>query len=330
MALLRSDFTRLLQQQLVDIFWENYTEVGSVWRALFSEQSINTPYVERQSLLGMGDLVEKGENEPFSYDQPTVGWPILGSVKSFGKAMAFSRELYDDSQFLNLFGESVAQIAQNYDRTRDRYYAQFLNYGALTAGHRVFNATVPGVIVDPTGDFIYDGKPLFAGTAQAHPSLMSDRTFSNYDTLDLTLENIQKVYTKMTVDNAYDEQGNKIVISPDTIVVPQELELEALALMNQEYVAQDATTGIGGASARRNPFYRKFRIIVWPHLTTADGWFMIQRGYGLRALIRQQPEIEVWEDPETKQMRASVYCRFGAYADSWRHLFANNIPQAIA
>lgn len=325
MAMLRNDFTRLLQVQATEIFWENYTEVAPVWRNFFSERTITTPYVESQSMLGMGDLVEKPENTPFAYDTPTMGWPILGSVRSYGKAVAFSKELYDDSQFRNLFLDLVAQLSENYPRTRDRFYAQFFNNGALKAGDRVFDATVPGVKQDATGGFIYDGRPLFASGDQAHPALMNQgATYSNYAALELTQENIEKVYKDMTINNAYDEQGNKIVLRPDTLVVPQELELKALGILNAEYTA--TTSGV--ASTIRNPMYRKFRVVVWPHLTDADGWFMIQRGKGFKALLRQDPLINVWIDNETMQYRASVWCRFGGYVDNWRYAYACNTPTA--
>lgn len=325
MALLRTDFTRLLQQQATEIFWENYTEVAPVWRNFFSETNITTPYVEKQSMLGMGDLVEKPENEPFVYDTPTMGWPILGSVRSYGKAVSFSAELYDDTQFRGLFTDMVQQIAQNYGRTRDRFYAQFFNNGAFATGDRVFDATVPGVKQDATGGFIYDGRPLFAQESNGHPALMNQgQTYANYAALSLTQANLEAVYKKMTIDNAYDEQGNKIILRPDTLVVPQELELHAQGILNAEYTATDS----GVASTIRNPMYRRFRIVVWPHLTDPDGWFLIQRGQGFKALLRQDPLINVWYDDETMQWRGSVWCRFGGYVDNWRYAFACNTPTA--
>lgn len=325
MAMLRNDFTRLLTNRATEIFWENYKEVAPVWRNFFSEVNIETPYVEKQSMLGMGDLVEKPENTAFAYDTPSMGWPILGSVRSYGKAVAFSAELYSDTQFMGLFTDLVAQISQNYPRTRDRFYAQFFNKGALEAGDRVFDATVPGVKTDATGGFIYDGKPLFADADNGHPALMNQgQTYANYAALELTQENLEAVYKKMTIDNAYDEQGNKIILRPDTLVVPQELELKAIGILNAEYTA----TSAGVASTIRNPMYRRFQLVVWPHLTDADGWFLIQRGYGFKALLRQDPIIDVWVDNETKQYRGSVFCRFGGYVDNWRYAFACNTPQA--
>ena len=324
MAMVRSDFTRLLQQEMSELFWDTYTEVTPVWQTLFTERPITTPYVERQSMLGMGDLEEKKENEPFSYDTPTAGWPVLGAVRSFGKAVAFSYELYNDSQFRGLFAEVVSQIAENYPRTRDRYFANIFNQGALINGHGVFNNTIAGVKADPTGNFIYDNKPLFAAEGNGHPALMSSQLFANYMALSLTCENLVQVYNAMTINNAYDEQANKIVLNPDTLVVPQELKLQAMQVLNTEFLP--TTSGV--ASTQRNPLYRAFDLVVWPHLTDRDGWFLVQRKKGMTVLTRQAPTIDVWTDPETKQYKASIYCRFGAYVDNWRYAFACNTQQS--
>ena len=324
MALLRNDFTRLLQRQMVELFWENYTEVSPVWQTLFEESNTDDPYVEKQSMIGMGDLEEKKENEAFAYDTPTEGWPVLGSVKPFGKAVAFSHELYTDSQFRGLFSDVVVQMAENYPRTRDRYFARVFNEGALLTGSAVFDGTVPGVKKDPTGGLIYDSRPLFAAAPNGHPALMNQgASYANYMALNLTVENLITAYNAMTINNAYDEQGNKIVLRPNTLVVPQELEMTARQVLNTQFLP---TSG-GVASTQINPLYRAFALVVWPHLTDPEGWFLVERKKGLKVLNRQAPIIDVWVDPETKQWKASIYTRFGCYVDNWRYAFACNTRQ---
>jgi len=325
MAFERTDFTRLLQRRIVEMFWENYTEVDPVWMSLFTEDKTDEPFVEKQSMLGMGDLEEKKENEAFAYDTVSEGWPIIGSVKSFGKATAVSYELYKDSEFRNLFGDFVQQMAENYPRTRDRYFANVFNNGALLTGTKELDGTVPGVKIDPTRGLLYDGKPLFAGVGNGHPALMNQgQTYANYLPLTLTLENLNTVYDMMTIDNAYDEQGNKIVIRPDTLVVPQALRSTAMQVLSTQYMP----TSSGVSSTKINPLYKAFDIIVWPHLTDRNGWFLVERRKGLKVLNRQAPTIDVWQDDETKQFKASIYTRYGCYADNWRYVFACNTPQS--
>lgn len=324
MALIRNDFTRWIVKESTELFYDTYQAVPEVWTSLFTERDITTPYVHTNTVLGMGDLEEKKEGEPLAYDQPTLGWEVLGRVRTFGKGIAFSMELYQDTQVRNLFFDLVQQLASAYPRTRDRYFAQFFNYGALTSGHEVFNATIPGLMSDPTGNFIYDSKPFFADAANPHPLKETDKTIQNYFALPLTYENLVLVYTHATTKNNIDESGNKIILRPDTLVVPPALEIPALKILTAEFLPSES-----GTPSIRNPLYKKFRVIVWHHLTDDDGWFLVERGKGLKALNRMNLEIDFYVDEDTRQYKGNVLCRFGGYVDNCRYTIACNTPQSL-
>ena len=162
MALVRNDFTRWIVRESTQLFYDSYTAVPEVWSGLFEERDVATPYIHTNSIIGLGDLEERKESEPTPYDQPTLGWEVYGRVRTFAKGISFSMELYTDTQAQGLFFDLVRQMADNYPRTRDRFFARFFNEGAKLAGHEVFDATLPGILPDPTGKFIYDGKPFFA------------------------------------------------------------------------------------------------------------------------------------------------------------------------
>lgn len=172
MAMLRNDFTTSLLNQGVEIFWDAYDATPDVWTGLFEQKNIDGPYIESTSMVGMGDLLEKKEGEELSYDQPGDGWPTLGSVRTFGRKIAWSMELYEDNKIEGLFQDLVRSWGEAYSRTRDRYFARFFNEGALLTGSDIFDQSIPGVKVDPTGGFVYDGKPFFADTSNAHPAKM--------------------------------------------------------------------------------------------------------------------------------------------------------------
>jgi hypothetical protein len=274
-------------------------------------------------MLGTGDLLPKKEAEPFSFDQPSLGWEYAGRVHTFGRGIEFSMELYEDTQFRNWFLELVSRIAQAYPRTRDRYYAQFFNNGALTAGHQVFDASIPGVYTDPTGKFVYDGKPFFADNANPHPLKMTALTVQNYFPLTLDYANLVTVWRYMVTRNNIDEQGNKIVLQPHTLLVPPSLTLQAMEVLNSKFLPHTDTT-----PSIPNPLFHRFALVEWPALTAEDGWFLVQRGQGLHALNRKDLEIDAWIDTETKTYKALVNCRFGGYVDDVRYVVACNTPQA--
>ena len=322
--LMRTDFTQQVLRQAVDLFFQNYDEQPPVWEGILAHREIDRPVVQSSTMLGMGDLEEVREGESIAYDKPSLGWSNSGRSRSFGRGLAFSKELYDDTQWTNMFFELIRQTAQNYPRTRDRFYARFFNNGALLTGDEVFNASLPGVYDDPTGGFIYDGKSFFADSANAHPTKMSNQKIVNYFGLPLTADNLELVYTKMTTANSTDEQGNRIMIRPDTLVVPPELEMEATRILGAEFMM--STTG---TPSIKNVMYKRFKLIVWHHLTSADGWFLMTRKKGITALTRQKPEIDVCYDQETRAYKATVFCRFGGMVAAPRYICGCNIPQTL-
>lgn len=322
--LMRTDFTQQVLRQAVTLFFQNYDEVAPVWEGLLNHRDVTQPVVQSATMLGMGDLEEVREGETLTYDKPSLGWSNSGLSRSFGKGLSFSKELYDDTQWTNMFFELVRQTAANYPRTRDRFYARYFNNGALLTGHEVFNASLPGVYDDPTGNFIYDGKPFFADAGNAHPTKMSNQKIVNYFALPLTIDNLKLVYTHMITSNATDEQGNRIMLRPDTLVVPPELAIEAEEILSAQFMP--CTTG---TPSIKNVMYNKFDIVVWHHLTAADGWFLMTRKKGITALTRSKPEIDVWYDQETRAYKATIYCRFGGMVDDPRYVIGCNLPQTL-
>jgi len=325
MALQRTDFTQALTKKGYEIFWDNYVEVDNVWEGLFRQEPLTSgAYIERASMIGLGDLTEKGENEPFTYDIPADGWPVLGKVRTFAKGFAFSMELYEDTQIENLFSQYVAQWGEAYMRTRDRFYSNFLNNGALLTGHEVFDNTVPGVKIDPTGKFIYDGKPFFADAGNAHPLKMCDKTIVNYFPLPLTHENFATVWQSMTINNAFDEKGDEINLAPDTLVIHPSLKFKVKEILESEFLPS-----VSGTPSIRNPLRGLVSAVIeWRRLDDPNGWFLMQRQRGLVALNRKELSLDVWVDPETKQVKATVNCRFGGYVDNCRYTTACNIRQS--
>jgi len=331
MAMKRTDFTKYLLKLGYEVFWDNYDEIGSVWEQLVDEEDTDKPYVERMSMSGLDDLEEKGEDEPIKYDKMADGWPILGKVRTFAKGIAFSMELYEDTQIEQLFSQAVASWSKAYTRTRDRFYARFFNEGALLSGSDVFDNSIPGVKLDPTGKFIYDGKPFFADAGNPHPLRHSPDTIVNYAplpidesvSLDVATQNLIDVYQKMTIDNAKDEKGDEILVTPDTIVIPPALKFRVNQILNSDYFPK-----LDSTPSAINPLKGMLDVVVWPRLKDPTGWFLVERKRGLKALNRKDVTIDVWEDPETKQIKASVVCRFGGYVEDVRYTFGCNIAQS--
>jgi len=266
----------------------------------------------------MGDLEEKPEDEDLQADAPMEGYTVICKNRTFGKLVRFSKESIEDNQKANLIQQTVASWGKSYRRTKEKFYAKFFNYGAMTAGNDVFNNTIANVVDDPTGNLIYDGKPYFS---TAHPDKVGN-TYSNYNAANaLTETNLQSVYVTFTSVNNRDERGNVVELQPDTLLIPPALKFTAQVLLNSTLIPGSADNDINVLKGLVEP-------LEWSYLTDTDGWFLITRREGLMATQRQDPVLDTWRDEVNLSYYLSINCRYGGCVTNWRYAIANNIASS--
>ena len=315
----RSQFTELMKRNLYDWFWESYPEVPPRYEDIFEVVESDSAYNKFTSAIGLGELLEKPEGEDLQADAPMEGYTIVCKNRSFGRLVRFSRETVDDAQKVdNLLMSTVGRWSRSLIITKEKFYAKFFNKGALTAGHEVFNNTITGVVDDPSGNFIYDGKPFFATD---HPDKVGN-TYSNYSAaLALTADNLKTVYNTYTTVNNRDERGEIIELIPDTLLIPPALNFTAKEILNSTLVPNSMDNTINVLANIVDP-------LVWSYLTDTDGWFLGKRKAGLIATQRLDVELDFWVDETSKDMFASIYTRFGGCVSQWRYWAACSISSS--
>ncbi len=278
----------------------------------------NSSYEKFTTAIGMGDLVEKPEGEDLQADAPMEGYTVICKNRTFGRVARFSKESIEDSQKSNLIQQAVSSWGKAYLRTKEKFYAKFFNYGAMTAGNDVFNNTIANVIDDPTGNLIYDNKPFFS---TAHPDKVGN-TYSNYGASNsLTESNLRSVYLTMTSTNNRDERGNVVEILPDTLLIPPALKFTAQVLLNSTLIPGSADNDVNVLRGLVNP-------IEWSYLSDTDGWFLGKAKEGLMATNRQDPIIDSFQDEISLDYFITINCRYGGVVTNWRFWYANAIASS--
>lgn len=325
MAVERNDFTEALKKEGYTWYWQAYNEIPTTYQDVFAEESIDAAYTKETSAVGLNDLKEKPESEPIKADAPHEGYPIYGKVRTFASKVVWSMELYDDAQVASLFQKTVASWGDAVPRTKDRWYSNFLNYGAYTSGHDIFNNTIPDVLSDPSGDLCYDGKPFFTASGNNRSSIAGGTYYNASASLDLDATNLQTVYALMTQTNNRDEKDDEIIIEPDTLIVPPALKFKADELL---YYTNVNTTGflVNVTKPVTQSLKGKIKVIVWPRLTDTDCWILCQAKKGLVALNRMNEQIDFYRDNETKAYVATIVVRFGGFVRNWRYWYGCNLP----
>jgi phage major head subunit gpT-like protein len=170
----------------------------------------------------------------------------------------------DNQKFPDFLKTVVGTWKESLIRTKDRFYVNFFNSGALTAGHDVFNNTITGLIDDTSGDVIYDGLPFFD---TVHPDKVGG-TYSNHTAARaLNHDNLETTWETFTADNNRDERGNEIELMPNILLIPPYLKFTSDRILKSTNIPDSADNDINAMQNLVTP-------MVWQRLSDSDGWFL--------------------------------------------------------
>jgi len=120
------------------------------------------------------------------------------------------------------------------------------------------------------------------------------------------------VQQTMMGSNALNERGQRILIVPDTLVVPPALMNTALAIINSQLVAGSANNDV-------NTLQGLFRVVANPYLSDdATAWFTLDTASGaLLCIDSGEPVIETGMTPDGQNVSIKVWSYFGIAP--WMH-----------
>jgi hypothetical protein len=305
-----------MKRDSYDYYWDNYMETPPRYEELYDVVQSEEAYTKFTSAIGLGDLLEKPEGEDLQTEKPMESYTIVCKNRTWGRKTQFTYETVQDSQKVqNLLADTVGSWGKTAPRTKDKWYADLFNYGAVSAGNSIYNNSITGVVDDSSGVLIYDGMPWFD---TEHPDKVGN-TYSNFESAhSLTHDNLKTDYTTFTSTNNRDERGESIELSPDTLLIPPALRFTAQVILANTAIPGSADNDINVLAAIVSP-------MEWHHLTDADGWFLGRKKMGLMATDRLDVNIDFWQDETNKDYYASIMTRFGGVVTNWRYWFAANI-----
>ena len=318
----RSEFTELMTRDMYGWFMEGYDQLSPVYPQIFSVQPLVGAYDSETAGIGLGQLSERPEGNDIVASNPLEGYTVITKARTFSDSFYLTMEFVEDStpeKMSSVMQGFASTWAQGVVNSKETFAAKIFNYGGFTSGrHDTFDNTITGVITDSSGDLIYTGKPFFALTANNHPAKDGSTYFNSLGALSLTSANLQTAYNRITNTNNYDERGEKVALSPDTLLIPPALRFTAQTLLASELLP-------GGANNDINVTQNLVSQLEWQYLTDTNGWFVGARGKGLKFVERKSPVIDFFQDDLSKKYYATIDARFGASVNDWRHWVASNI-----
>jgi len=285
-----SDWAALLEPGLRAVFYNTYNELPTQFDKIFKVKNSNKA---AEYELGMGAFTPWTErvNDTDNVEYQKIGQGLEREYihKEFASGFAVGKRLYEDEQYgiINGMAEDLGRAG----RTKvEMDVASVLN--------NAFDPTKP----------IYDGKPLISDAHPYEGGLSGVQ--SNKVTGALSDVTLKEAITLMR--SVKDNGGKKIVLQPDTLIVPPALEWLAIELTKSAQKPGTADNDINALAGR-------LKVFVYDYLTNDDAWFVIDsKRHKLTFFWRVKPEFTRSKDTDNFVAKFNGRMRYSFGASAWQ------------
>lgn len=300
MAETRPKWPHALDKSVRKIYDEGEAKFTSRLEKVFHVERSDSAYERDSSMSGYGQLEETPELGAVKYEDTHPGWDVTYTHKKFSKGISISQEMIDDNKW-NIVKRRPVALALSKMRTLEQAGADLLNYGFVAGG---------GGKARFTGG---DSKALFATD---HINRQGDIAQSNKVTTALSQSALQAVTQSMK--KRLDSKGQIIEFMPSRLVVPTELEYTARIIL-------ETTQETGSDRNDINPVHQSVELVVWPYLTSATAWFVLDgSAHENYFFIRKDEGVQgpKWDfDNESAKWKSVV--RFSVGYSDWMGVFGS-------
>ena len=301
---------------------EKYDEKPTIFDQIFETESSEDAYEQYTSVLGPGSMTETEEGEEISRKTATEGFTIIIANKKFADELPLTNEAIDDNKKIKNFLKTWAQgLGEASRASKEQRHADIFNKGGHTAGHAVFLNDINNVITTSYGNKAYDSKPFLNLSDNTRTAKHGGTYYNAYSALNLNEANLQTAYQRMVVENAKNEAGRKIDLSPDVLVVQ--------AGSNNSFTAKriiESSAQVDGVhSGVANLWRGKLRVIEWAYVDTAASWYLGIAKKGLKSLARKPLTIDYYEDKRHDAQIVRGLMRLGCGVTNFRSWVGANV-----
>ena len=274
-----TDFRSIVEPILNEEFDGVYDQRADEWKQVFTERrGIPRNYHEEPVLYGFNAAPELPDGMPVTYDSGGVLFNARYVYKVYGLAFALTKVLVEDGDHISIGQIYAKHLAQSLIETKETLCANILN--------RAFNGSYTGG----------DGVSL---VNTAHP--IANGTFNNQLTTAAALSQTSLEQMLIQIRQAVDNNGKKIRLNPEKIVVSP-------ANMFQAEVLLKSVLRTGAANNDINPVKSMGLLgggaAVMSRLTSTTAWWVTTDAkVGLQLMMRRALEKSMEGDFETDSMR---------------------------
>lgn len=314
-----------------EVVASEYSEAAAIYprlgRVIPVAALSDAPYGHKAvGIVGAGTPTKRLDGQRVAAQSMGEGYPWQLACHEYADEIGIPDSLLEAADAQRRVTSLITEFVTTYSRAaivqKETFVAGLFQKGTLSAGSTLYFDN--GYVGNPDANAgkIYDGKPWFAASGNAHPFKQYTATGSEGINLvasqALTAANLDVAYRAINVTNAIDERGKRISLMPRKLVVPAALRTTALQILNSEMLPGSANNDI-------NPNRGLVEPIINPYLTdNTDAWWLGTEDFGLTIVDSGAPVLKVYPDPATKTTMVQLSYRFGAAVHDWRMAYASN------
>lgn len=305
-----SQFPRLLDDNLRKVVVDAYKELPSMIDRLFGVIKSDKAWEEFYAIGGVPDV--PAFNGTLEYLSVAPGYYTRIEPKEYAGAIVIERKLLDDERY-GVIKSRQNGLANSMIRVREKLGAQAFGYAFSSAF--TFQSGDEGVALASSSHTTKSGAATTTGFGNAGTSALSKTSIAA---------------TSILMRQFRNESGSRIIVNPDTLIVPDELYDTACEAVGSNFSGATSMLDPDSANGKINAQYKRWTVIPYPRLSDIDtnNWFMVDSKMMKEQLIwvdRIAPDIETTKDFETKMYKQSIYSRFGYGFTDWRFIYGHSV-----
>lgn len=279
-------FAKALRPGLKAIWGTAYNDWDEKYSRVFKKVTSDKSYEERSGFAGLGLARKKDQGAGTYFDAMQQGFVRRSQNVAFSLGFIITREMFKDNQYREYAAAWTRALAKSFRQTKEINGANILN--------RAFNASYPAV----------DGQPLISSAHITKTGLQYSNALAT--PADLSEAAIEQLLIQ--IKQAVNERGLRVMIEPDTLVVPVEQCFQADRIMHSNL---RVGTGNNDLNSIKHKGAVPGGVLDWNYLTDPDAWFITTKvEEGLLYQEREKIEFDNDNDFNTKNAMFSGYERY--------------------
>lgn len=270
MTVSTGNLPRLLLEGINKTYERDYAAHPMEWDKIFTSSNSSKAYELDVQVEGFGLAEQKPEGQDLAFEDFAQGFTPKYINLTYAKGFIMTHEAIKDNLYDKGYAKATS-LARSLQVTKEVVHANILNRGFNSA------FTMPGG----------DGIELFSTVNVKGPS---GGTFSNKLAIDADISETSVEDLNIIISKATDAKGLQIALIPQCLIIPVDLEYEAIRILKSELQSSSANHDINALK-----YLSRFPqgIVVNHYLTDVNAWFIKTNApRGLRHFVREKSNFD--------------------------------------